>query len=702
MYLTPRQKQILYILLNKEEVLSVTSLAQQLNVSKRTVQREMESLGDEISALGIRLESKSGKGVWLEGTQEARYSLLEDLVTELGHPVLDKDQRSLEIIGKLLKTDAPLKLYYFANLFRVSESTIAKDMDQAARWLLDYNLSLIRKQGVGVYVEGEEADRRRAIRACIKQTTHDSSLQLLPQRGTSMENLSEENNKFSICGLLDQDIVKKVILCLGSIHHPIIDQMTDYSYTGLIIHIAIAISRILQKEAIKEVPAIWERLKEENSYPLARRIVESLEKEFSLSIPEVECAYICMHLKGAKRQTVEKPDLKEKEDGFFVDYGKTLKLIYRMIDCYDKSLAFSLKRDEEFIEALMSHMRPTLVRLQYGMDITNPLLLQLQSSYPDIFEKCRNAAAFLEKELGCQVPEAEIGYLVMHFATAVMRISQKNRVLRKVSIGVVCASGIGISRLISTRMKQIFKEKVETKTYGYDQLLEHVPDSLDFVVTTFEIPELSIDHILVNPLLLEENLAEIQNKVEFYSSLPKKQDKKGAEQFLSQLDTISRVSLNIKHIIEHFSLYRVQNGIEFGDLVGKAGRLTGQTEAEQIQIYQDIIEREKLATQVMEDFDLALLHAKTSGVTAPIFQVYLPEQGAFTNPYWKGIHCVIVILIPDDSFYLTNGSIVGALSSKLAENDTFIHLLLTGDIQEIKGFLERTLKKFFIQFINRI
>ena len=77
-----------------------------------------------------------------------------------------------------------------------------------------------------------------------------------------MENLSEENNKFSICGLLDQDIVKKVILCLGSIHHPIIDQMTDYSYTGLIIHIAIAISRILQKEAIKEVPAIWERLKE--------------------------------------------------------------------------------------------------------------------------------------------------------------------------------------------------------------------------------------------------------------------------------------------------------------------------------------------------------------------------------------------------------------------------------------------------------
>lgn len=701
MNISPRQKQILLILLN-EDVLSINSLAEQIHVSKRTVQREMEGLGSALSPSGLELKSKAGRGVWLEGSQESKYSLLEELEQELGLPVMDREERIAAIAGELLKTNDPRKLYYFANLFRVSESTIAKDMDQTASWMEKHNLTLIRKQGVGIYVEGSETARRQAIRACIKLQNNNSSTPLLPRRETALENLDAQNFKYSICGLLDQNILKKVILCLGSIHHPIMERMTDYSYTGMIIHITIAISRILQEESIQELPAIQEKLREENAYLLARRIVESLEKEFSLTIPEMECAYICMHLKGAKMQSVEKSPPEEKEDSFFVDYGETLQLIYRMIDCYDKTLSFALKRDEEFIEALMSHMRPTLVRLEYHMDITNPLLSQLTQSYPEVFQKCRNVAALLEEECGQPIPEAEIGFLVMHFATAVLRISQKQRLLRKVHIGVVCASGIGISKLISSRMNQIFKEKVATETFGYDQLKDGLPTHLDFIVTTFELEGLAIDHILVNPLLLEEHLAQISNKIEYYSSLPEKQAEKSIEQFTSQLDRISRVAANIKYLIEHFALHRVQNGIDFESLVGKAGRLTGQTEADQIQIYRDIMKREQLSTQVMEDFNLALLHAKTSGVSYPIFQIYLPDQGNFTNPYWKGVPCVVFMLLPDDPYYMDNGSLLGILSSKLAENNDFLSVILTRDTEQIKLCLEQILRKFFIHYVKQI
>lgn len=702
MYISPRQKQILLILLNNEEILPINSLAEQIHVSKRTVQREMEGLGTELAHCNLTLKSKSGKGVWLEGTQEAKYGLLEELNQELGLPVMDREQRIIEIAAELLKASDPLKLYYFANLFRVSESTISKDMDSTADWLSGFGLSLVRKQGVGVYAEGSEANRRQAIRSCIKMSGGGNTPRLLSRRSASMDSLDAENVKYSICGLLDQSIVKKVILCLGSIQHPMMERMTDYSYTGMIIHIAIAISRIQQEEPVKELPDLKKKLQDESSYLLAHRIVESLEKEFSLQIPEMECAYICMHLKGAKMQYVDKPDLEEKEDGFFVDYGKTFQLIYRMIDCYDKSISFTLKRDEEFIEALMSHMRPTLVRLQYHMDITNPLLEQLKLSYPEVFDKCRNVTKLLEQDYGYQVPEAETGFLVMHFATAVMRISQKNRILRKVHIGIVCASGIGISRLIATRMNQIFKDKVETTTYGYDQLQEQIPEYLDFIVTTFELGGIPVDYVLVNPLLLEEHLAAISSKVEYYSSLPEKQEEKKAAQFTMQLDQISRTAANIKYIIEHFALYRVQNGIDFESLVGKAGRLTGQTEEDQIKIYQDIMEREKIATQVMEDFDLALLHAKTSGVSAPVFQIYLPEKGAFTNTYWKGVHCAAVMLIPDDAYYMLNGSIIGAISSKLAENDEFMSVIRSGEKETIRMSLEQTLKQFFTQYMKRM
>lgn len=704
MYISPRQKQLLLILLNNEEVLSISSLAQQIQVSKRTVQREMDGIGEELSLRGLKLKSKTGKGVWVEGPLEAKYSLLEKLNQELGLPVIDKEQRMLAIAGELLKSSEPRKLYYFANLFRISESTVAKDMDQTARWLTSYHLNLVRRQGVGAYIEGSEPDRRQALKAYIQLASeHKAScgIELLPRRTFSYEDLDTENTKYSICTLLDQEIVKKVIVCLGSIQHPLIDRMTDYSYTGMIIHITIAISRIRQKEPVKELPEILDQLRAESAYLLAQRIVESLEKEFSMEIPDMECAYICMHLKGAKMQSVDKVNLEEKEDGFFIAYEKTLQLIYQMIDRYDKTISFALKRDEEFMEAMMNHMRPTLARLQYHMEITNPLQDQVKESYSEIYEQCEKASEIIEEQYGFPVPDAEIGFLTMHFATAVMRLSQKKKNLRMVHIGVVCASGMGISRLISTRMKQIFSDSVSVTTYSYTKLQDEIPPNLDFIITTFPLERVSIDSLLIDPLLPEENLAAISQKVEYYASLPKKEFQKDEEEFTKKLDQISNISNSILHLLTDFAVYRVQKGIEFESLVGKAGRLAGQTEADQIAIYQAIMKREQLATQVMEDFDLALLHAKTSGVRSPVFHIYLPESSSFTHPYWKGIHCAVVMLIPDDSHHLDNSSILGAISSKLAEGDTFISLIRAGQEDQIKAFLEKILKTFFKQFLSR-
>lgn len=42
---TPRMQQILLLMLNEDKVISVKNLAEQMNLSKRTVQRELEYLG---------------------------------------------------------------------------------------------------------------------------------------------------------------------------------------------------------------------------------------------------------------------------------------------------------------------------------------------------------------------------------------------------------------------------------------------------------------------------------------------------------------------------------------------------------------------------------------------------------------------------------------------------------------------------------
>ncbi|MGN1192888.1 MAG: helix-turn-helix domain-containing protein, partial [Dorea sp.] len=44
MEFTPRMKQILQVLLREKEAISVQTLAEQVGVSKRTIQRELESI----------------------------------------------------------------------------------------------------------------------------------------------------------------------------------------------------------------------------------------------------------------------------------------------------------------------------------------------------------------------------------------------------------------------------------------------------------------------------------------------------------------------------------------------------------------------------------------------------------------------------------------------------------------------------------
>ena len=67
MKITPRMKQILRVLFRENSPVSVRYLAEQVGVSKRTVQREMESVDSALKGSGIRFLSRTGVGVWLEG-----------------------------------------------------------------------------------------------------------------------------------------------------------------------------------------------------------------------------------------------------------------------------------------------------------------------------------------------------------------------------------------------------------------------------------------------------------------------------------------------------------------------------------------------------------------------------------------------------------------------------------------------------------
>ena len=77
-----RQENLIQILLKAEKPLTTQELAEQLNVSSRTIRSDLEKIESEILVHSMKLEKKPRVGIWIEGTQDEKDALFLDVKGE--------------------------------------------------------------------------------------------------------------------------------------------------------------------------------------------------------------------------------------------------------------------------------------------------------------------------------------------------------------------------------------------------------------------------------------------------------------------------------------------------------------------------------------------------------------------------------------------------------------------------------------------
>lgn len=697
MEFTPRIKQILAIMLKEDQTLSVQSLAERMGVSKRTVQRELEYINSSLKGCGVRFMSKTGAGVWLEGSEEDKNRLLTEITQGDSFDISNREERRKRLILEILKDKGLKKLFYYSSKFKVSEATISGDLEAVADWLNRYELYVVRKPGSGVSIEGSEENYRKAIRAFIDENIDTRVLHEAYESVDETDESCEGIRRSNIGQILNDDTLKRVINCVMGMGDARVMDLTENSYVGLVIHVTIAINRILKKEII-ETDTRWSReLKEDEDYALAKRIVSELEEEFEIEIPPIEISYICLHIKGAKHEKIQWDDQKTVA----VENREMQQLINEMIDTFDAENAFLLKQDDEFIQGLLAHLQPTFIRLIHGMQITNPVLDTVKKDYPDIYQRCILVAQILEKWIGKEVPEAEIGFLAVHFGAAMVRLEGKKENIRQVHMGVVCSSGIGISRLMSSKLEKAFKDRVVISIYGKKDITPYIAGKLDFFVSSIPMEPQEAPVIFVNPLLNEEDMEKVRRMVYKYERMPQKQ--KEEDNFSVQLEEINVVAAQINAVIKYVEFFKVDNYISFEELLIAIGEKLSPYRDRGAMILEDLWKREKMGSQIFAEFGFALLHTRSKGVVRPSFTVCMTKDlQAFKDPYFKNIQVVFIMLIPIDENIKINSEILGYISSVLVEDYTFMDTVLTGDKKAIQNAVSAHLKKFFNKYLARI
>ena len=109
MSVSSRQRAILNILLTETQAITIKDVADRVEVSTRTVHRELNDIEPLLEEYQLELIKKSGIGVVIDGNEEQKEELRLSLFNQTSVEYLP-EERKLLILCQLLEATEPIKL----------------------------------------------------------------------------------------------------------------------------------------------------------------------------------------------------------------------------------------------------------------------------------------------------------------------------------------------------------------------------------------------------------------------------------------------------------------------------------------------------------------------------------------------------------------------------------------------------------------
>ncbi|PFH85648.1 PRD domain-containing protein [Bacillus sp. AFS088145] len=690
MYISAREREIINLLLDHPNGINVQEIAGNLNVSSRTVQRELKGVESIASAHNLSLKKVLGVGMYIEGTPEQKNELQITLLKS-GQEFTQKERQEL-ILCSLLKEPESIKLSSLANDLHVTVATVSNDLNKVEEWLKDFDLDLIRKKGYGIALLGSERKKRRALGHLIAQQLNEYEFLSV------VEDEYESKNRFSN-GLLEIIKLEKLTM-IGKMIRDIEQQLpyslADSAFMTFTIHLSLAIERIIQGEVVKMDQVVIEELSTTKEFNIASQIVNELEEVFKVNIPNAEKGYITMHLLGA-RQRQEKNDWLEESSTEIVAGSK------KLINYVSKELEINFEEDQALFEGLITHIEPAIYRIQKKLDANNPLASQIQEDYPAMFKIIQEG---LKEALPKIVfPTEEVAYLVLHFGSSQV-IYDNSKEVRAL---VLCSSGIGSSKMLASRIKKEIKEITEIEVSSLANLRNIQIEQYDIILSTVEMPGFSKKYITVNPLLPKKEAEQIRDEIRRNSLtteatlLRKLQNKKFQKQIKIEtpglikqnLEVIHQYSETVLHILNTFetiSLPFIPTSSILLLEVCKQANVRGLI-GDYFEVTNQLSEREMMGGLGIPGTSIALYHCRSEYVMQPVFLSFLLHEPIVVKAMDHSsikINTLLLLLAPVD---LQTGQleVLSTISSTIIEDEESTRIFTSNNYTDIYNKLSYAL-----------
>lgn len=689
MQLSSRADQIMRILVRFPRTQPVTAavISEELGISRRSVQRELTDVEKWLRIHGFRMIRKPGAGLLLDESQERKQDLLM-LLDQQSNRLTNQDRyrRQKLLIRELLATEEPIKAYYFTKKLNISNGTLSSDLDHVDHWLRKYDLKLIRRPGLGIFVDGPKAGRQLAISSIVcEYLTEKQLLGILRNGGQSGLPIRSQ----FIDGV-DADVMEHAEIALEQCEEKLQLRFSDSGFMGLFVHLSLALQRLRTGEAITLDPEKLQKLAILPEYTVAESIAKYLSEALQLQIPSDEIGFIPMHLSSAR---IWPGAPKEFDSARAVNVRQTVLAI---IDVVSHHLHVDFREDSVLIDDLCNHIQPTIGRLRAGIPVENPQLDYLRTEYPHIYEASEHGAQVLCQLLDLQkIPPSEIGFLAMHFGASIER---RRTQMHRITAIIVCPTGIGTSRLLSAGLQ---REYPNIDIHGTLSAFQLHPDQLrrdgiDLVISTVD---LDIDY----PVLRVSPVLSMQDKMLLGTAIDsllqqKKEDPPVKESVPTPLtrqdvEDIGTLGTEIYALLGGLSLHRASLTFRREDLIDEASRLFTDIPAVSEGLAEVFHKRNRMGDTYIEPFQALLLHGKTRWIKHPCLG-YVQLDPPISEA-GRPLLGAIVMLIPDNDASAICAQIMSEVSGLLLEDPLLLKVLRSGNVERLRELLETLLLQFY-------
>lgn len=456
-----------------------SQLAEQLDVSPRTISTDIKTINETSSKRGFQITHQRGAGYKLEVLDKQVFNdYFAQLFQEEQQELLSPTARQTAITLLLLFNNDYLTINQLSETLAVSDSTIKKDLQQLKNELAGYDLTLYAKPYYGYKIIGSEEKRRaRIIQLLRNEAPHP---QVTTEYADFLAAFDEQKFRRFLIQIVRQYEIK----------------MNDSVLDNIILHVILLGFRIRQHNFIKEE---LQPFKEASSYAkLTNEIMIYLDQQEGILLPENEQVYLSQQLYGKMLAVNE-----------FAQYDKLYSYISQALSEIDEKYHTMFSEDQELKDALTLHVAPLLQRLYTGHQLENPIIEDVYTRYANVFTITYEFIQLISDTINVAVSKDEMGYLAIYFAASLEKKSQEE-IRRYKKIAVICATGGGASYFLKTKLEQIFVN-AEVRTFSVMEA-NGIDVTVDLIISTvpIELAGNRIPIIYTQALLTEKEVKKIQ------------------------------------------------------------------------------------------------------------------------------------------------------------------------------------------------